>query len=75
MTALAIAGGVFWLGVEGAIIGPLLLCGLFVAFDLSSGFFKESPVEDRQLPRLHRYSSHPAASAESSNRFTYNVVA
>ncbi|PNF24150.1 Transmembrane protein 245 [Cryptotermes secundus] len=45
LTGLSIAGGIFCLGVEGAIVGPLLLCGLFVAINMSSSLMKESPSE------------------------------
>jgi hypothetical protein len=45
LTGLSIAGGIFCLGVEGAIVGPLLLCGLFVAVNMSSSLMKESPSE------------------------------
>jgi hypothetical protein len=45
LTGLSIAGGIFCLGVEGAIVGPLLLCGLFVGINMSSSLMKESPSE------------------------------
>jgi hypothetical protein len=45
LTGLSIAGGIFCLGFEGAIVGPLLLCGLFVAFNMSSSLMNESPSE------------------------------
>lgn len=49
LTGLAIAGGIFCLGIEGAIFGPLLLCALYVAVDLSSSIFKDSPSESLNL--------------------------
>ncbi|KAK4885062.1 hypothetical protein RN001_001333 [Aquatica leii] len=55
LTGLAIAGGIFCLGVEGAIIGPLLLCALYVVIDLSSSLFKESPSEETvSIPNIAR---------------------
>lgn len=55
LTGLAIAGGIFCLGIEGAIVGPLLLCGLYVAMDLSTTLFKDSPSEESMnIPQLSR---------------------
>ncbi|KAL0269708.1 UNVERIFIED_CONTAM: hypothetical protein PYX00_007348 [Menopon gallinae] len=58
MTALAIAGGVFCMGIEGAILGPVLLCCLLVALNMSSTLIRDSPSGElsslsmRQLRRL-----------------------
>lgn len=54
LTGLSIAGGIFCLGVEGAIVGPLLLCGLFVIVNMSSSLMKESPSETNFPPTLNR---------------------
>lgn len=45
LTGLSIAGGIFCLGVEGAIFGPLLLCCIIVAINLSRRYL-HSPSEE-----------------------------
>lgn len=47
LTGLSIAGGMFWLGWEGAIFGPILLCLLVVIFNLTTTALKETPNTPR----------------------------
>ena len=56
LTGLAVAGGIFWLGFEGAIIGPLLLCVLLVGVSVYTSFMTDSHVviETNQGRLLHR---------------------
>ncbi|KAF7991955.1 hypothetical protein HCN44_010756 [Aphidius gifuensis] len=46
LTGLSIAGGIFCLGVEGAIFGPLLLCCIMVVINLSRKYMQSVNVDN-----------------------------
>ncbi|ODM93815.1 Transmembrane protein [Orchesella cincta] len=48
LTALAVAGGIFYFGFQGAIMGPVVLCSLFVAVKMGSSYMKEGTVLEFQ---------------------------
>ncbi|XP_035900293.1 transmembrane protein 245 isoform X4 [Anopheles stephensi] len=63
LTGLSIAGGMYLFGLEGALLGPLLLCLLVVLFEVTISAIRDSPATP-QTSNNFRYAAFQEQTSE-----------
>jgi len=48
LTGLSVIGGIYWLGLQGAILGPIILCLMITFLNLCGGFFRNTYSENSE---------------------------
>ena len=54
LTGLAVGGGIYWWGCEGAILGPLMLCSLLTATRLYAALIRPPPQSVASVAAMAR---------------------
>ncbi|XP_035900290.1 transmembrane protein 245 isoform X1 [Anopheles stephensi] len=70
LTGLSIAGGMYLFGLEGALLGPLLLCLLVVLFEVTISAIRDSPATP-QTRKSSLDTNNDIYSPATTNNFRY----
>ncbi|XP_055616155.1 transmembrane protein 245 isoform X2 [Toxorhynchites rutilus septentrionalis] len=72
LTGLSIAGGMYLFGLEGALLGPLLLCVLVVLFEVTMSAIRDSPITP-QTRKSSLDTNNEMYSPATTNTYRYGT--